>query len=130
MSEIINVKRCPKCSEIKSLDCFSKNKSMKDGFSCHCKSCCLLAVKKWREKNKDKRYVIEKRYQEKNKDKVKEWNRKALKKRVKLISDSYVKHLITTRTNLKYCDVPKELVETYRQFILFKRLIKEQKCQN
>lgn len=33
------MKRCPKCKQLKSESDFYKNAHMKDGLSCHCKSC-------------------------------------------------------------------------------------------
>jgi len=33
------MKKCTKCRETKTLDCFSKNKNKKDGLECQCKDC-------------------------------------------------------------------------------------------
>jgi len=59
---LIKKKRCCHCKIIKPLDCFSKNKSKKDGKQSRCKEC----RKKYYEKNKDKIAA----YQKKNKDKI------------------------------------------------------------
>ena len=49
----IGVKYCPKCSEIKPLHDFSKNKSMSSGYNYSCKSCSNLNwIKKYKNKSK------------------------------------------------------------------------------
>lgn len=39
MNDIINTKQCPKCSEIKNIDNFNKDKNQKDGYYRICKDC-------------------------------------------------------------------------------------------
>lgn len=82
----VDEKKCTMCSEIKSIICFSKLKSSKDGFKRQCKDCLKKIDKKYTEKNKDelKRKSRErfwehrealrersKRYYEENKEEVK-----------------------------------------------------------
>ena len=106
------MKRCSKCGIEKSLDCFGKNKSRKDGVQSYCKACRKLyykanpekiktAKKAWykansekikaqkkayREANIEKVKVLEKAYQEANSEKIKtrekDW-RKANHEKVK-----------------------------------------------
>lgn len=40
-----NLKRCSKCTEIKGLGEFSKNKNQKDGYSHYCKACRKIETK-------------------------------------------------------------------------------------
>lgn len=37
--ELMGLKRCPKCQQLKKLDCFSNNSKTKDGKSVHCREC-------------------------------------------------------------------------------------------
>jgi len=41
------------------------------------------------------------------------------------LKDSYIKKVICTRTKLQYGDIPKSLIEAYREHIKLKRIIKE-----
>lgn len=50
----METKICPKCEEEKSIDCFSKNKSRKSGYSSECKSCHKVTRKEYYEANKAK----------------------------------------------------------------------------
>lgn len=64
-----NVKRCTKCSVIKSKSMFCKNINIKEGIKGECKDC----EKKYRELNKEKLSVSKKEYTKNNKYKRKEW---------------------------------------------------------
>lgn len=46
-------KICRKCGQEKSTDCFSRNKSSKDGLKPYCKQCVSEDSKKYREKNRE-----------------------------------------------------------------------------
>lgn len=50
----MQTKICPKCQEEKSIDCFSKNKSRKSGYSSECKECHKITRKEYYEANKAK----------------------------------------------------------------------------
>lgn len=50
----IDMKKCYKCGETKTLDCFGKNKHKKDGFSDECKGCKSLQDAAYREKNEER----------------------------------------------------------------------------
>lgn len=64
-SNIIKM-QCGKCGQIKSIDCFNKDKSQKDGYHTTCKSCRAV----YRLQNKDKRFDYDKEYYNKNRDKI------------------------------------------------------------
>ena len=61
-------KLCCHCSIEKDIDCFSKNKNMKDGYRNQCKEC----DNEYKLKNKEKLKQKSKEYTLKNKDKIKE----------------------------------------------------------
>ena len=96
---------CSKCHEIKIANCFSKNKSKKDGVQSQCKQCrseierqyhknnkekisekrhqyyennreeILERTRQWNENNKEKRYYYIRQWYENNKEKICEKNR-------------------------------------------------------
>lgn len=98
----METKTCNKCGEVKSLDEFYKNKSIKDGYNGSCRECSKIYRKKYRQSEKykeyQKKYEISRkkerneyfinyknngkikenydRYYLKNKDKIKERNSK------------------------------------------------------
>ena len=59
-------KKCNKCGEVKTVDCFSKDKAKKDGLMSNCKEC----VKKYKQENKNKIREYHKNYRQENKEKV------------------------------------------------------------
>jgi hypothetical protein len=90
MSEVTK-KKCSKCKEEKSLDCFYKDKQKKDGHNSHCKVCELSSkktyykenkdkVKEYQKENKDKLKETRKLHKEKNKDKLKDYSKKYYEK--------------------------------------------------
>lgn len=52
----METKTCNKCGEVKSLDEFYKNKSIKDGYNCSCRECSKIYRKKYRQSEKYKEY--------------------------------------------------------------------------
>jgi hypothetical protein len=83
----MDIKKCNKCGQEKSLDFYRKNKSNKDGHDCVCKSCRSDVGKKYREENQDRikewysnnrERLLEckKEYRQKNIERVKELDRK------------------------------------------------------
>ncbi len=75
-----------------------------------------LHLDKYR-KDRDER---EKRNPEKKKLRQQRYKNKS----VESLSDAYIKQNLVRETNLKFADVPQELVETKRASMQFKRLIK------
>ena len=69
---------CGICHEIKTTDCFRKNKSKKDGIQSQCKQCCSEIERQYRENNKEKISKKRHQYYENNKEKINErqrqWN--------------------------------------------------------
>lgn len=93
-------------------------------------------------KNKDKILCKTKEYREKNQEMVKQWKREFFyknrerdrgKKRerdkrhhknmIENLTDSYMKHLISKRSNIKYNDIPLTLIELKRTLLLSKKAI-------
>ena len=81
---LIDVKKCNKCSESKTLDNFTVRKDSKDGYRNQCKICekeknnnwyqrnkelVIINQRKWREKNPDKKRKTDKIWRENNKEK-------------------------------------------------------------
>ena len=65
-------KKCSKCGEVKTVDCFSKDKGKKDGLMSNCKEC----IKKYRQENKNEILKKRKKRYQKNKQKALEWQKK------------------------------------------------------
>jgi len=65
------MKNCPKCHQLKALDCFHKNSSKPDGLQPYCKTC----ADAWRVANKDKIREYDKRKLKKNKKKILKYRR-------------------------------------------------------
>lgn len=65
-------KECSKCKIHKNINCFSNDKTKKDGKYSSCKECKSKQDKLYKENNKDKVKKTSNIYYEKNKDKIKE----------------------------------------------------------
>tara|TARA_R100000234_G_scaffold115481_1_gene91542 strand:+ start:625 stop:891 length:267 start_codon:yes stop_codon:yes gene_type:complete len=65
------MKICTKCKEAKSLDCFRKQSSTKDGLKYYCKDCDNKTAKSYYQKNKGKIVDKVKEWQKNNPEKVK-----------------------------------------------------------
>lgn len=92
-NSIINtLKRCSKCKEEKTRDCFVKDKNRKDGLYPQCKAC----RKKFDQDNKEKITVRRKIYDEKpeNKKRQSNYNKKRREKpeNIKREKDSHLKN--------------------------------------
>lgn len=77
-----NGKVCKVCNELKTFDCFSKNKKMKDGYLNKCKVC----TKQYRQDNAEHIKEIGKKYREENKEIKNEYyqkNKESIKKKRK-----------------------------------------------
>ena len=70
---------CSKCHEIKTADCFSKNKSRKDSVQSRCKQCCSGINRQYRENHKEEISERNRRWHENNKDKINEKHRQYYK---------------------------------------------------
>ena len=58
----MNVKRCPKCKEVKPIDEFHKNKGRKDGHSKRCKKCAIQTATANYAKNREHRIELSRAY--------------------------------------------------------------------
>lgn len=74
------MKKCSKCKEEKSFNCFSKDNHKKDRLKSHCKDCVKKHrnenkeyFKRYNRKNKEKIKDQQKQYREKNKEKISKW---------------------------------------------------------
>jgi len=99
----------------------------------------------WNEKNKERNYVLKKAWNLKNKELIKlirvskvnryktdsEYRngiRELAKKRALAhISDAYIIEILRYNPQLKYIEIPKELIEVNRKLIQFKRDVRNQK---
>lgn len=75
--------------------------------------------KSYREAHRSQRREAQRRYANSNRDMINERSRES----TKILSDSYIKMLITTRNSLKRGDLKgmKEMIDTYRTLLLLKR---------
>jgi hypothetical protein len=76
-------KTCGKCGEVKTLDCFYKQKEGKYGVAGHCKICHNAMAVSWSKRNPDNIKEIIKRYKINHPDRIREVNRrtKALRRK-------------------------------------------------
>ncbi len=65
-----NFKKCSKCGEVKLLECFSRDKTRKDGYSVECKKCNTEYGAKYRAKNREKIKAKAAEYHAKNREKI------------------------------------------------------------
>ena len=119
-------KKCSKCKEEKSLDCFGLNKNGRYGVGNRCKDCNLIYFKEYYLKNKEKINKYFKEYRSKNKENCKKIVKKYKKKQREQLEDGYIVQLITQNTGLTTADIPSELIEAKRLEIKIKRIIKEE----
>lgn len=154
--EEVKCKKCNKCGEIKTLDCFCRKKDIKSGISGTCKECGRLHTKLWILKNPEKKKEMDKMYVQKNKEKIIEYrnkyyqenkeriskrnkeyckeNRELVLYRLKLKTKRHVENL--TDTYIRTCLIQKngftkdiitpELIQAKREIIKIKRLCKQQ----
>ena len=115
-------KKCSKCSKIKDISMFYRNKYRTDGRQSHCKVCHDETTTKWRKNNPDKysKYNCSPRRNEEMKHKSKMRSRKHRHD----LSDRYVRDLMTMHTDLKPDDVPSEFVKAYKINLKLKRKLK------
>ena len=119
-------KKCGKCKEEKSLDCFYLNKSGKYGVRSDCKLCRRIYAKEYYSKNKENLNKYRREYHIKNKENINKIGMIYNKKQIEQLGDPYITRLITQRTDLTKADIPSELIEAKRLEIKIKRIIKEE----
>jgi hypothetical protein len=77
----METKKCSKCSKIKEVNLFFKNKNTKDGFASQCKKCM-------------------KKYREKNKEKINKYNKNLYYRDIKKITKRHIKYYYNNRKKL------------------------------
>jgi len=96
-------KECSKCNQLKSFDCFSKDKHSPDGRTFTCKLCRKSIIKEWQKKNPEKVRKLSKRFYENNKRKILDKNaqyRKKNKKQIRKWTNEWSKN--RKKTNIQY----------------------------
>ena len=121
------MKQCPKCKDSKVLNCFTKNKSRKDGHNSWCKDCNKQRRKDnaQRFREYDRKYVA--KYKETNRALWAERRRRFDNESTKNLTDNYLRGLLSKRTSLKYSDITDELIILKRAEIMLKRGIENAK---
>lgn len=124
---------CKKKKFIKDFVCRGEKAKAKDGtlrFSARCRDCENLRHLEFREKNK-KRLNAEARkrmdrFRTEHPEIFRQNRLRSRKKQRENLDDGYIKRLICekSKTGLKWDQVPQELIKTYREIIILKRLIK------
>jgi len=88
-------KKCSRCGEERSLDCFYKQTSGKYGVTSRCKPCVLDSNREWRNKNKQRMNEYARQWQREHKDvclqRTREWRKR------NLAYDAYRSKLYNTR---------------------------------
>lgn len=145
------MKTCIHCQQTKPLDAFNKYKRAKDGRSATCKACrnaretatrdkdaerARYHENKERHKQKRQQYAKQnaetirarvKDWREKNPEKLRASKKRYVKKKVETAKDGYIKHLLTSGTDLCPAHIPQALVECKRLELQISRYVKELK---
>jgi hypothetical protein len=118
----IMIKKCYKCKKIKkTTEFYKKSSNTTDKLSGRCKKCDNTLKTAWRKNNPRKVKAYEKgrwRHGKKREDDLKR-NRKS---RLEM-SDSYMRELITKKSNLNPEDLTNELIEMCRLNLKLKRVL-------
>jgi hypothetical protein len=134
----METKICSKCKEKKTVDCFYKDKTRKDGFRSRCKKCCLIESYDYENRNPNVVKNKTLKYRKNNQDKIKlsnkEWrekNENYLKKRMKLWRDNNKNHIKIYKKNKYNNNFLYKLTENVRcrikTFLKIKNLTKKNK---
>lgn len=137
---IIPMKICTKCRVEKGLNEFNKNSKFLDGHEYRCRQCSRIMFTQYHKENRTKLNLYNKKYRLLNQKKIKNWRKKhpeSAKKTNKRCHDelrtSYIVWIIHQSfpelTNSEIRKYP-ELIESYRQQIKIKRLLKQKKNEN
>ena len=117
-------KYCKTCNSIKNTSLFYNSISKKDGKSSNCKKCDDKAKALWRLNNLEKARNYDRNRIYKNNGKKITQNKKRSRLERKTMSDSYMRELITKKSNLKPEDLSNEFVKAYRMNLKLKRALK------
>lgn len=130
-------KCCTKCGETKPMEGFSASKRNPDGKQYACKACNAAISAEWRRNNPDKGRVYTSRWAKSPKGKAyrsayqlspagKAARARRNVKRRENLGVSYIKHLLTDRTNVSYRQLPKSLIDLKKLHMLIKRELKNE----
>ena len=120
-------KYCNKCKSKVDISLFYKCRDKKDGKSSNCKKCDNKAKALWRSKNLKKVRAYDRdRTWAKDGKKRKADNERA-RKNCSEMSDSYMRELITKKSDLNPEDLSDEFIEMYRLNLKLKRTLRKLK---
>lgn len=113
-------KKCNKCLDDKTLECFHKQPKSIDGYKTICKECVKKTRKVYLKANRGKINETQKEWAKANPDKIKEIgktfrseNKKKINKKQKLYRSSNKEKI--AKAKKKYCKKNKEKIEVYRK---------------
>ena len=139
-------KHCNKCNIIKDSSEFYKRRNRKNGLRSQCKNCCKidrklsyiqdtknigkkelnLRLKKWIVNNRETSLKFKKQFRKKHKTSIRTYNKEYERISRKLLSNKYIKALLTDRCDLKSIDISDEMVELKRTQLKLVRAIKDE----
>ena len=111
----METRKCSKCGEVKPINEFYKHKKQKDGLSIQCKCC----VKEYYKKHLKERREYQREYRKEHREYINKYN----KEDIVLLKSWYIKSKLISLGWEKE-DITEEIIETKRNIIKTKRLIK------
>jgi hypothetical protein len=123
---------CKKCGEEKPIEEFVKNKCSPRGYTFECKQCKNKRNRSYCGNNRQYNKEWQKKYREKHKEYYKDLQLKSNIERTDKLTDTYIVQNIHYAYGLDYKTIRQhpELIESYRQQIKIKRLLKQKKDEN
>jgi len=116
-------KKCYKCKKIKkTTEFYKKSSNTTDKLSGRCKKCDNALKTTWRKNNPKKVKIYEKGRWRHGKKRAAD-NKRSRKNRSEMC-DSYIRELVTKKSNLKPEDLSDKFVEAYRVNLKLKRALK------
>lgn len=145
----LSEKRCPKCCATKDISEFWKRARSWDGLQSHCKACQnasaaermsrarsnesleqrqkrLEFLRRYKRENKERLNAYTVKWQKANPERFSSSQSAHRKRAAELISDAYVRRMLSSRSSLKPSQIPDALVQLKRQFVALNREIKAQ----
>lgn len=151
MVAVVDTKKCTKCGEVKSVDCFCINNQSKDGFNSRCKQCVneyyqenkerlqvksrenyknnredrLITNREYHNNNKDAINEQQKVWRSNNKDAINEYNRNYREKHREKLKIHARKYYIDNKEEIKHKDrirAKKRLNQFSKSELLIKQL--------
>ena len=116
-------KYCNTCDSTKDRSLFYNSKSKKDGKASNCKQCDDKAKALWRLNNLEKARSYDRNRIYKNSEKKRIQNEKRSRLDRKIMSDTYIRELITKKSILKSEDISNEMINAHRINLQLKRIL-------